>query len=71
MADDADLAELRRRIDDLAEAAAAVRELGEANDVPAVERGAVRIEGTLAMLDAHVPPELVEGDGESGSAGDD
>ena len=58
-----DVEELRRRIDDLAAAAADVRRLGESNGVPAVERGAARIEGTIAMLDAHVPPELLADEG--------
>lgn len=54
------LEEMRERVDDIAEATAHLRELGEREDFPAVERNARRIEGVLAMLDGNLPPELVE-----------
>ena len=57
---DQDIREMRRRIDEIAEAARELRELGEETDVPAVERTAERIEGTLAPLDANVPPERTD-----------
>jgi hypothetical protein len=57
---DQEIRQMRRRIDEIAEAAETLQELGEETDVPAVERTAKRIEGTLAPLDAHVPPELTD-----------
>lgn len=57
-----DVREIRERIDDLNETLAELQRLGEEHDVPAVERIATRMDGTLTTLDAHVPPELVEED---------
>lgn len=57
---DQDIQQMRRRIDEIAEATRQLAELGEENDLPVVERTAERIDGTLAPLDAHVPPELTE-----------
>lgn len=55
-----DIEQMRRRIDDIVEATQKLRELGEENDVPAVERTAKRLEGTVTQLETHVPPELSE-----------
>jgi hypothetical protein len=60
MTDHDDIREMRERIDDIAEATERLQELGEENDVPAVERIATRIEGTLTTLDNQVPPELTD-----------
>jgi hypothetical protein len=57
---DNEIQQIRRRIDDIAEAAERLEELGAENDLPAVERTAKRIEGTVGPLDAHVPPELAD-----------
>lgn len=57
---DQDIQQMRRRIDEIAEATQQLAELGDENDLPAVERTARRIEGTLAPLETHVPPELTE-----------
>ena len=57
---DNDIEQIRRRIDDITEAAEQLQELGAENDLPAVERTAKRIDGTVAPLDAHVPPELTD-----------
>lgn len=55
-----DVREIRERIDELSEILDELQELGEENDIPAVERIATRMDGTLTTLDAHVPPELVD-----------
>jgi hypothetical protein len=55
-----DIRELREHIDELAAHAAALRECGERENFPAVERNAKRIEDTVAMLDMNVPAELLE-----------
>jgi len=55
-----DVHELREHIDELAAHAAALRERGEQEDFPAIERNAKRIEDTVAMLDTNVPSELLE-----------
>lgn len=57
---DEELREIRDRIEAIEAATDRLRELGA--DVPAIERNAARIQGTLGMLDAEVPPELVETD---------
>lgn len=57
---DQDIQQIRKRIDDIAEAVQELQELGEENDIPVVERTATRIEGSLAPLDTHMPPELTE-----------
>jgi len=59
---DAELREIREQIEAIEDAAQRLEELGA--DVPAVERNAVRIRGTLGMLDAAVPPELLQDDSE-------
>lgn len=55
-----DVQEIRERIDEIAEAAERLQELGDRQNVPAVERTAKRIEGTLTTLDNNVPPELTD-----------
>lgn len=57
---DQDIQEIRSRIDDIAEAARELQELGEDHDLPVVERTAKRIDGTVRPLDEHVPPELTD-----------
>lgn len=57
-----DLAEISTRIDRVAADIEALQKLGEEHDLPAVERTAKRIEGTLSTLDSNVPPELTDGD---------
>lgn len=52
-----DLEEIREQIRTIESATERLCDLGE--DVPAVERNAARIQGTLAMLEAAVPPELL------------
>lgn len=61
-----DVEELRERVADLRDAAAALREYGEENDVPAVERNAKRVEGTVNVLEQHVP--RAPDEGENGNA---
>jgi hypothetical protein len=58
--DEVDVRELREHIDELAAHTAALRECGEREDFPAVERNAKRIEDTVAMLNMNVPPELLD-----------
>ena len=53
-----DLREIREQIETIQAATERLRELG--SDVPAVERNAKRIQGSLSVLDAEVPPELLE-----------
>lgn len=55
MSDETDLDDLADRIETLADAAADVREFGEANDIPAIEKNAERIEGVVAALRQNVP----------------
>lgn len=55
-----DIREIRERIDELGETLDELQELGEENDIPAVERIATRMAGTLTTLDSHVPRELVD-----------
>ena len=55
-----DLAEIRARIETIAEETAALRDAGAEHDIPAVERTAKRLQGTLSTLEANVPPEVVE-----------
>jgi hypothetical protein len=57
---DQDIHQMRERIDEIAEAVQELKELGEQNNIPAVERTATRIEGSLAPLETHLPPELTE-----------
>lgn len=52
--------EMAAEMERLNEAAARLRELGEAAGMPAIERNAERIEGTAETLAANLPPELTE-----------
>lgn len=54
------LEEMRALVEDLADAAEALRELGEREELPAVERNAARLEGVIEQLDRNLPPELVD-----------
>ena len=57
---DHDIQKIRDRIEQIEDAVDDLQQLGDDNDIPAVERTATRIEGALTTLDAHVPPELTE-----------
>lgn len=54
-----DAAAARERLEELQEAAAALRAYGEDAGIPAVEHGAARIEDDATTLAANLPPELV------------
>lgn len=54
------LAEMAERVEAIADSAAALREMGEAHDVPAVERNAERVAAVVGILEANLPPELRE-----------
>lgn len=69
MPEDVDAESLRERIEEIDRAAADLRELGAHNGIPAIERNAERIEAVVRILEANVPPELVEADGESNADG--
>lgn len=60
MPEDADIQSLRERIEEIDRAAADLRDLGERGGIPAVERNAARIEAVVRILEANVPPELVD-----------
>lgn len=60
MPDPDSLREMRELVDELAERTAALRELGEREDVPAVERNAARLQGVIEQLDRNLPPEISE-----------
>ncbi len=53
-----DLDELRELVAELAEANDAVREYGDEHGIPAIERTAKRIDGTIATLRQNVPGAL-------------
>jgi len=65
---DDELREIREQIETIREATERLEDLG--GDVPAVERNAARIRGTLGMLDVAVPPELLGGDQNSNRSSD-
>lgn len=52
---DVDIDELRERVAALSEAAEALREYGDAHDIPAIERSAARVEGTVRVIESNVP----------------
>lgn len=52
--------EIAEEIDRLQEAARRLQELGDAADLPAIERNAKRVEGAVEPLADNVPPELYE-----------
>lgn len=60
MPDHATLEEMRARVDRLADEAAALRELGDREELPAVERNAARLAGVIEQLSRNLPPELVD-----------
>ena len=60
MTDQDTLSEIVAEIERLTDAAARLQELGEAADLPAVERNAKRVEGVASTLSDNVPPELLE-----------
>lgn len=55
-----EMAEFANRVDDLVEATEALREFGEEQELPVVERTADRIEGSVDMLEQNLPRELLE-----------
>ena len=54
-----DIEELHRLVADLDEATTALREYGDENDIPAIERNAKRIQGTVGIVRQNVPGGLV------------
>ncbi|MFB6078886.1 MAG: hypothetical protein ABEJ80_07915 [Halarchaeum sp.] len=60
MSEEYDIDELQRLVDDLEEATAALREYGDENDIPAIERNAKRIEGTVGIVKQNVPGGLTD-----------
>ena len=55
-----DADELARYVEELDAAATALREYGADHDLPAIERNAKRIQGTVAIIRQNVPGGLVE-----------
>ncbi len=60
MVSDDDLTEIAAEIEAIREATERLRKLGENTDIPAIERNAVRLQGTLRTLEMEVPPEVFE-----------
>lgn len=60
MPDRTTLEEMRDRVDRLDDEAESLRELGEREDLPVVERTAARLSGVIEQLSANLPPELFE-----------
>lgn len=58
MPDQDALKEMRALVDELTETTEQLRELGEREDLPAVERNAARVDGVLDQLRRNLPPEL-------------
>lgn len=54
-----DYEELRRLVEELDAAATELREYGDDNDIPAIERSAKRIQGTVGIVRQNVPGGLV------------
>lgn len=55
-----DLDELRALVDDVDDAIAALREYGDDHDIPAIERDAKRMQGTLSTVRQNVPGGLTD-----------
>lgn len=60
MVSDDDVEAIAAEIEAIREATERLRKLGEDNDLPAIERNAVRLQGTLRTLEMEVPPEAFE-----------
>ena len=60
MVSDEDLEAIVTELERIRESTDRLRELGEGSDLPAVERNAIRLQGTLRMLEAQFPPEIHE-----------
>lgn len=60
MVSDEDLEAIATELERIRESADRLRELGEESDLPAVARNAIRLQGTLRMLEAQFPPEIHE-----------
>ncbi|HKJ58732.1 MAG TPA: hypothetical protein VKA37_05855 [Halobacteriales archaeon] len=60
MTDRDTFAEMAAEIETLNEAAARLRELGEAAEMPAIERNAKRVADSAEALADNLPPELYE-----------
>ena len=56
----ADLERIAALVDDLAETSAALVELGDEQDVPAIEHTASRVRDSVRVLEQNVPQELLE-----------
>lgn len=54
------LEEMADLTDELAATTARLRELGERESIPAVERNAARLAGVIEQLERNLPPELLE-----------
>lgn len=60
MVSDEDLEAIATELERIRESTDRLRELGAETDLPTVERNAVRLQGTLRMLEAQFPPEVQE-----------
>jgi len=60
MVSDEDLEAIATELERIRESTDRLRELGAETDLPTVERNAVRLQGTLRMLEAQFPPEVHE-----------
>jgi len=60
MISDEDLEAIVTELERIRESIDQLHELGESTDLPVVERNAVRLDGTLRMLEAQFPPEAHE-----------
>lgn len=60
MVSDEDLEAIASELERIRESTDRLRELGAETDLPTVERNAIRLQGTLRMLEAQVPPEVHE-----------
>lgn len=60
MVSDEDLEAIASELERIRESTDRLRELGAETDLPTVERNAIRLQGTLRMLEAQFPPEVHE-----------
>lgn len=60
MPDTETLEEMADLVDELATTTARLRELGDREELPAVERNAARLAGVIEQLERNLPPELLE-----------
>lgn len=57
---DTDIEELQRMVADLEAGLDELRDYGEAHEIPAIERNATRMAGTLEMVKQNIPGGLAE-----------